>query len=281
MYKKSSSVGTIAFVSLKAFFENLPMFFKYLLPPILLQILAALILGVGMFFAMLQFGKNIGIFSFGVILAVFGIIILVQALWNFLIRMGGLILISKKIIENEPLRETKYYTEAFKNREGYILYLLITGCIFPLILLAIAFVLSAYTGFADLFTGSFIPKTGSLMFAILVMFLLVFLAASPFLVVTFQSFALNPRLTPLESIVKGMKLSGLKYFQSLVLIVLYTVITTIMTGLLGVFGKMVSVATGFSEDIINLIVQLLSQFLLPYTIICFTWWYLRLEKESR
>lgn len=285
MYKKNSSVRTIAFGSAGAFFGNLSLFIKYLFPPVLLQILATIFLGIGMFFLFMHIG---GVDSGTVVtpfvsavIAVAGIIILINALWSLLIKMGGLILISKQIIENEPLKEAEYYTNAFKNREGYIMYLLITGFIFPLILIALAFIFCMFTRVSFRFSGIPLPENSDFIIALTIVLCGIFIIFSPFLIITMQSFALNPRLTPWEAIVKGMRLSGGKYFQSLGLLILYTIITGIITTLMSIFGKMASAATGISDNIVSLTVQLLSQFLLPYWALCFTWWYLRMEKEDR
>ncbi len=282
MYKKSSSILTIAFRSFTGFFENFSVFFKYILPPVLLQILASVILGIGIFIIGMQaVSGGIGAGTvFGGLFAVVGTVLLCKAIWSLLIRMGGLVLISKQIVENEPLRELKYYTETFKNRRGYVMYLLITGFLIPLIPFVFTFpkimniitAISSGAGYGTqlLYDIGFVSLILTGFFAIL----------GPFLIVTLQSFVLNPKLTPWESIVKGMRLSGSKYLQSWGLMLIYGVIMLVISLLLGIFAKIISIGTGISYDTVKIAAQLISQFLQGYTILCFTWWYLRLEKED-
>lgn len=203
---------------------------------------------------------------------IIGIVILCKAIWDLLIRMGGVVLISKQIIENEPLCEAKYYIETFKNRTGYVKYLLIAGFLIPLLPIALIF----YGCFQAGITGD---KT--LMLAPMLTGLMILLIMCPFLILTFQSFVLNPKLTPFEAIVKGMKLSGGKYLQSWGIMILHGIVMFAITGLFMIFAKMVSIGTGIEFNTIKLIVQLLIQFLQGYSLLCFTWWYLRLEKETR
>lgn len=275
MYKKSSSIWTIVFKSLVGFFENLPIFFKCFLPPILWQILACVFIGIGVVIVAAQaLGAKggIGALLAGVLVEIIGIVILCKAIWDLLIRMGGVVLISKQIIENEPLCEAKYYIETFKNRTGYVKYLLIAGFLIPLLPIALIF----YGCFQAGITGD---KT--LMLAPMLTGLMILLIMCPFLILTFQSFVLNPKLTPFEAIVKGMKLSGGKYLQSWGIMILHGIVMFAITGLFMIFAKMVSIGTGIEFNTIKLIVQLLIQFLQGYSLLCFTWWYLRLEKETR
>ncbi len=274
MYKKSASVATIAAKSLVIYFEKLPMFLKYLAAPVLLQILGGVILGIGMFMVATKAigGGGAGAMMIGVLVLIAGIAVLVNAIWKYLIKMGGLILISKQIIENEPLKDTKYYTKAFESRSGYITYLLIAGFLIPLIPISLAFIGGFYAGYVG--DNNLLALSIFLSIAFLVIL-------CPFLIVTMQSFALSPNLTPWEAIVKGMKLSGGKYLQSWGLLILYSIIVTIISLLIAVFAMMVSTGAGLPKVTTDIISYIFSQFFIPYWAICFTWWYLRIEKEER
>lgn len=266
MYKKSSSIGTIVVKSLGIYFEKLPMFLKYLAIPVLLQILGAVIIGAGMFFIA---GGN---YIPAVIIITAGIVLLCNAIWKYLIKMGGLILISNHIIENEPLRELDYYTKTFENRGGYVAYLLISGFLIPLIPVCIGATGAAYAGAMG---------DKSLLVLSMLIAIGILVVMCPFLLVTMQSFALSPNLTPWESIVKGMKLSGKNYLPSWGILILYTIAAIIIMGLIAIFAKMVCVGAGLPKGSADIITQIFSQFFIPYWALCFTWWYLRIEKENR
>ncbi len=266
MHKKSSSIGTIVVKSLGIYFERLPMFLKYLAIPVLLQILGAVVIALGMFFiAQTNYIP-------AVVIITAGIVILCNAIWKYLIKMGGLILISRQIIENEPLRELNYYTRAFENRGGYVTYLLISGFLIPLIPVCIGAIGAAYAGAV----GDKSLLVLSLLAAIGVLVIM-----CPFLLITMHSFVLNPNLGPWDSIVKGMKLSGGNYLSSWGILILYTIISIVIMGLIAIFAKMVRVGAGLPKGMDDIITQIFSQFFLPYWALCFTWWYLRLEKENR
>ncbi len=266
MYKKSASVGSIAFKSLGIYFEKLPLFLKYLVVPVLLQILGGVVIGLGMFFiAKADYVPAI-------ILTAAGIIILCNAIWKYLIKMGGLILISRQIVENEPLREIEYYTKTFENRGGYVLFLLITGLLIPLIPLSILIIGGVQ---------SFISGDKSLLIKSVILFTGILALMAPYLIVTMQSFALNPNLSPWESIVKAIKLSGKNYFTSWGVIILYTVISAVVMLLVAIFAKMICVGAGLPKNVDSIIANICSQFFIPYWALCFTWWYLRMEKDYR
>lgn len=280
MYKKSASIFTIVFKSFSTFVYKLPQFLRYTFYPVFGQLLGLWI--VFSPFLMASSPENVHLPMVAAMLPV-GLIIFCHSFWKFLIISGGLVLISKQIIENETLREFKYYTEIFKKRsKDYIIYLLLVCLIILLIVLAVMLAAAFYAVANNVSVpGLTVPVIGATVVCALVLPL--------FTTVTLQAFVLNQSITPFQSILKGMTLTLRCYFQSLALWALILVVLTLWGLMIDYFVKtfvftqaLVEQYAGISKVITLLYMYTSITFtnlLLPFTTLVLTWWYLRIEKE--
>jgi len=287
MYKKSSSVFKIIGKSFSTFLNKFQEFLKYILYPVLGQLAGVFVCFLPFFLAQTPDRINIPLVF---ICMIAGLVLFCHAFWKYLLISGGLVLISRQIIENEQLQEFNYYTKLFEKRtKEYISYLLI------MIVISLLFVAAAvvwvFAMIAKYYTTSSINMSllvSQLALQALIFGLVVFLVASV-LFVTLEAFVLNPNLTPFQGILKGIKLSFRNYFPNLGLMLLLALISVLwseFTGLIlqnTVFNDALYTKYSAYADMLNVLQATLQacivNILLPFTAMCRTWWYLRMEKE--
>ena len=283
MYKKSASNLTIIYKSLSTFFYKLPQFLMYILYPVFGQLI-----GIYLAFApFLMASSPESVYLPAVLItAPLGIGIFCHSFWRFLIVSGGLVLISKQIIENETVREFKYYTEVFQKRASdYIAYLLILCFIWIIIGITITGIAFVYTIANNLSTSGLTIPIAFVTIAFLILMPL-------FSTIPIQSFVLSPNLTPFESIVKSIKLTARNYFSAFGFWILIVVITGLYGVLIDYFLKTLIFTQTFymqynhteaykaMATLLNACASgALANILLPFITLCFTWWYLRVEKS--
>lgn len=314
MYKKSTSILSIVAKSFTIFLEKLPAFLGYIAYPILGQFAGIMVCFAP--FLISPNPKNVSI-PLVFICLIAGIALFCHAFWRFLLISGGLVLISRQIVENEPLREFSYYTEIFKKRSReYIVFILLASFLIPLLLGGLSgfFFLIFMAVFKNTnfnitlppeivsqisqlliykglnidittFVNTLILTVLGLAFA----FLIFILISSIFSVAT-ESFVLNPNLTPTKSILKGAKLAVKNYFSNLGLLALVAIIGFIYGNILDliilnpIFNPSLYIKyAAYNNIIITLKSSAAFAFgsiLLPFGAICRTWWYLRMEKEN-
>lgn len=285
MYKKSASIFTIVFKSFKTFFDRLPQFLWFLGYPIFGQLIGVLLIFAP--FWMASSPESVYLPMLALTLPL-GLGIFCHSFWRYLLASASLVLISKQIVENGPVKDFKYYLDGFKKRSGeYIAFLLVTGFVIPLLLMLLIFIISA-----ALVALGYLPVSISMQKVNLIVLSiggLVGLIVLIFYSVPLQSFVLNPNLTPTESVLKGAKLTLRNYFPNLGLIILINIVT-LTFGLLVSFIVSNLIFTGaFYEEHsafrpIMKMLDLMTNYsicsvLLPFSTIAFTWWYLRMEKE--
>ncbi len=288
MYKKSTSVFKIVAKSFSTYLKNIQEFLKYILYPIFGQF-------AGVFVCFLPFfmtGGNQSNINIPLVLLcmIAGLIIFCHAFWKYLLVSGGLVLISRQIVENEPVQEFSRYTEIFSKRsKDYIKYL------FIMILISLLFVAAAvvwmFAMIAKYYNVQSIDMTslaGQLLFQALPLVLAIFLISSV-LFVCLESFALNPNATPFGGILKGIKLSVRNFFPNLglmLILILISVVFSEFTGLIlknAVFNEALYAKYGAFSDMVSLL-EVTAQgcivsILVPFITLCRTWWYLRMDKE--
>ncbi len=285
MYKKSSSVFTIVSKSFTEYLFRLPQYLKYILYPLFGQLIGITVC----FLPFLISGQNVNL-GMAFICLILGLILFCHSFWQYALISGGLILISKQIVENEPLKEFKYYTEIFKKRtKDYIVFLLISAIIIPILFIALIIALFAALGLSpQMFVSGDFASPSSIQ-AIALIGLITFAFALLF-TVTLQSFVLSPNLTPTESILKAIKLALKNYFPNLGIVILLSIIVQIWSFI----TSQLSNALIFTQDfymkhmsamqMINLIKGYFSAtmggLLLPFSMLCLTWWYLRMDKKE-
>ncbi len=285
MYKKSSSVFTIVSKSFTEYLFRLPQYLKYILYPLFGQLIGITVC----FLLFLISGQNVNL-GMAFICLILGLILFCHSFWQYALISGGLILISKQIVENEPLKEFKYYTEIFKKRtKDYIVFLLISAIIIPILFIALIIALFAALGLSpQMFVSGDFASPSSIQ-AIALIGLITFAFALLF-TVTLQSFVLSPNLTPTESILKAIKLALKNYFPNLGIVILLSIIVQIWSFI----TSQLSNALIFTQDfymnhmsamqMINLIKGYFSAtmggLLLPFSMLCLTWWYLRMDKKE-
>ena len=108
--------------------------------------------------------------------------------------------------------------------------------------------------------------------------------------VTLQSFVLSPNLTPTESILKAIKLALKNYFPNLGIVILLSIIVQIWSFITGQLSNALIFTQDFymnhmsAMQMINLIKGYFSAtmggLLLPFSMLCLTWWYLRMDKKE-
>ncbi len=100
-----------------------------------------------MFLPFLISGQNVNL-GMAFICLILGLILFCHSFWQYALISGGLILISKQIVENEPLKEFKYYTEIFKKGQKTILFFfLISAIIIPILFIVLIIALFTALGF--------------------------------------------------------------------------------------------------------------------------------------
>lgn len=285
MYKKSSSVFTIVSKSFTEYLYKLPQFLKYILYPLFGQLIGITVC----FLPFLISGQNVNL-GMAFICLILGLILFCHSFWQYALISGGLILISKQIVENEPLKEFKYYTEIFKKRtKDYIVFLLISAIIIPILFIVLIIALFTALGLSPQMFASGDFASPSSIQAIALIGLITFAFALLF-TVTLQSFVLSPNLTPTESILKAIKLALKNYFPNLGIVILLSIIVQIWSFI----TSQLSNALIFTQDfymnhmsamqMINLIKGYFSAtmggLLLPFSMLCLTWWYLRMDKKE-
>ena len=290
MHKKCASILTIVFESFSTFFMKIPQFLLFMFYPLLGQLI-----GIFLCFFPKKKKKNPQNINIALLLVcmVAGLIIFCHAFWRFLLIQGALVLISKQIVENEPLKEFKYYSEGFKRRSrDYIAYLLL--------MFVVSFILSAL-----LLASIFVFAGGSManilqnphaMAASLILPLttgaIVMIVLTPLFTITLQTFVLNPQLSPFNSIIKAFGLSIKNYFPLWGLIILIGVVSLVWGQIVASFSKtfiftetlMNSYEPGSGKEMMLLLdfwtSFIAANVLLPFTTMCYTWYYLRVEKEQ-
>lgn len=285
MYKKSSSVFTIVSKSFTEYLFRLPQYLKYILYPLFGQLIGITVC----FLPFLISGQNVNL-GMAFICLILGLILFCHSFWQYALISGGLILISKQIVENEPLKEFKYYTEIFKKRtKDYIVFLLISAIIIPILFIVLIIALFTALGLSPQMFASGDFASPSSIQAIALIGLITFAFALLF-TVTLQSFVLSPNLTPTESILKAIKLALKNYFPNLGIVILLSIIVQIWSFI----TSQLSNALIFTQDfymnhmsamqMINLIKGYFSAtmggLLLPFSMLCLTWWYLRMDKKE-
>lgn len=280
MYKKSASVFKIVFKSFSTFIYKLPQFLKYIAYPVFGQLLGLWI--VFSPFLMASNPKNVYL-PMVVVALIAGLIIFCHSFWKFLLVSGGLVLISKQIVENEPLKEFRYYTEIFQKRtKDYIIYLLLLCLITLAIVAGVLFVAAVYAIANNVSVpGLTVPIAGCTVLLILIMPL--------FSTITLQTFVLNQNLTPYQSIVKAAGLTLRYYFQSWGVLVLIYSINILWSLMIDYFVKTFVFTQAVYEqhaDISNMVEFLQAytagtfvSLFAPFVTLALTWWYLRIAKE--
>lgn len=292
MLKKSSSVFSIVYKSFAAYFYRLSQFLKYMLYPAFGWVLGIIIIFLPFLIAKTQEEVNLGFVLVGLI---FGLIIFCHSFWKYLLVSGALVIISKKIIENEETKEFSYYTEGFAKRsKDYIKYLLAMIFIPFLFVLLYSIAMVLIVVLSALLAsglGVTLQKETVQMIIRILSFGGVFLMV-PLFIVTLQSFVLNPNLTIFQSIKKGMGLAFKGFFSSWGLIILISIIGVLWGQLIAylltssVFSEVSNIPNEITTDFaIKFFIYLCTCFgfgvlLLPFSTLCYTWWYLRLEKEA-
>ena len=228
MYKKSSSVFTIVSKSFTEYLFRLPQYLKYILYPLFGQLIGITVC----FLPFLISGQNVNL-GMAFICLILGLILFCHSFWQYALISGGLILISKQIVENEPLKEFKYYTEIFKKRtKDYIVFLLISAIIIPILFIVLIIALFTALGLSPQMFASGDFASPSSIQAIALIGLITFAFALLF-TVTLQSFVLSPNLTPTESILKAIKLALKNYFPNLGIVILLSIIVQIWSFITG------------------------------------------------
>lgn len=289
MLKKSSSVFSIVYKSFAAYFYRLPQFLKYMLYPAFGWVFGIVLIFLPFLIAKTPEEVNLGLAFVGLI---FGLVIFCHSFWKYLLVSGALVIISKKIIENEETKEFGYYTEGFSKRsKEYIKYLF--GMIFvPVVCVLLYSVAAIIIVILSALLASALGVTlQEEAMTKLVSFGGAFLM-TPLFIVTLQSFVLSPNLTVFQSIKKGMKLAFRGFFPSWGLIILILVIGVLWGQLIAylltssVFSGVSSMPGEITGDfVMKFFIYLCTCvgfgiLLLPFSTICYTWWYLRLEKEA-
>lgn len=285
MYKKSSSVFTIVSKSFTEYLFRLPQYLKYILYPLFGQLIGITVC----FLPFLISGQNVNL-GMAFICLILGLILFCHSFWQYALISGGLILISKQIVENEPLKEFKYYTEIFKKRtKDYIVFLLISAIIIPILFIVLIIALFAALGLSPQMFASGDFASPSNIQAIALIGLITFAFALLF-TVTLQSFVLSPNLTPTESILKAIKLALKNYFPNLGIVILLSIIVQIWSFITGQLSNALIFTQDFymnhmsAMQMINLIKGYFSAtmggLLLPFSMLCLTWWYLRMDKKE-
>jgi len=285
MYKKSSSVFTIVSKSFTEYLFRLPQYLKYILYPLFGQLIGITVC----FLPFLISGQNVNL-GMAFICLILGLILFCHSFWQYALISGGLILISKQIVENEPLKEFKYYTEIFKKRtKDYIVFLLISAIIIPILFIVLIIALFAALGLSpQMFVSGDFASPSNIQ-AIALIGLITFAFALLF-TVTLQSFVLSPNLTPTESILKAIKLALKNYFPNLGIVILLSIIVQIWSFITGQLSNALIFTQDFymnhmsAMQMINLIKGHFSAtmggLLLPFSMLCLTWWYLRMDKKE-
>lgn len=314
MYKKSTSVVSIITKSVGIFFEKLPSFLKYIAYPVLGQLAGIMVCFAP--FLISPDPKNVNILLVFMCL-IAGLVLFVHAFWRFLLVSAGLVLISRQIVENEPLQEFNHYTKVFEKRsKEYIVFILLAAFIVPVLLLlvaAVAFVLFLLVFKEVNFGFNLPPEVVSQISAALaakglnadaatfvnllmhvfygILFaLFVFVLVSSVFGVSTETFVLSPNLTPLKSILKCAKLSFKNYFSNFGLLLTLFAIGFII----GQIVELIIIGPMFSEslylkyaaykDIISMlrasVAIAIGSIFMPFGVLCRTWWYLRMEKEN-
>lgn len=285
MYKKSSSVFTIVSKSFTEYLFRLPQYLKYILYPLFGQLIGITVC----FLPFLISGQNVNL-GMAFICLILGLILFCHSFWQYALISGGLILISKQIVENEPLKEFKYYTEIFKKRtKDYIVFLLISAIIIPILFIVLIIALFTALGLSPQMFASGDFASPSNIQAIALIGLITFAFALLF-TVTLQSFVLSPNLTPTESILKAIKLALKNYFPNLGIVILLSIIVQIWSFITGQLSNALIFTQDFymnhmsAMQMINLIKGYFSAtmggLLLPFSMLCLTWWYLRMDKKE-
>ena len=285
MYKKSSSVFTIVSKSFTEYLFRLPQYLKYILYPLFGQLIGITVC----FLPFLISGQNVNL-GMAFICLILGLILFCHSFWQYALISGGLILISKQIDENEPLKEFKYYTEIFKKRtKDYIVFLLISAIIIPILFIVLIIALFTALGLSPQMFASGDFASPSSIQAIALIGLITFAFALLF-TVTLQSFVLSPNLTPTESILKAIKLALKNYFPNLGIVILLSIIVQIWSFITGQLSNALIFTQDFymnhmsAMQMINLIKGYFSAtmggLLLPFSMLCLTWWYLRMDKKE-
>lgn len=285
MYKKSSSVFTIVSKSFTEYLFRLPQYLKYILYPLFGQLIGITVC----FLPFLISGQNVNL-GMAFICLILGLILFCHSFWQYALISGGLILISKQIVENEPLKEFKYYTEIFKKRtKDYIVFLLISAIIIPILFIVLIIALFTALGLSpQMFVSGDFASPSNIQ-AIALIGLITFAFALLF-TVTLQSFVLSPNLTPTESILKAIKLALKNYFPNLGIVILLSIIVQIWSFITGQLSNALIFTQDFymnhmsAMQMINLIKGYFSAtmggLLLPFSMLCLTWWYLRMDKKE-
>ncbi len=285
MYKKSSSVFTIVSKSFTEYLFRLPQYLKYILYPLFGQLIGITVC----FLPFLISGQNVNL-GMAFICLILGLILFCHSFWQYALISGGLILISKQIVENEPLKEFKYYTEIFKKRtKDYIVFLLISAIIIPILFIVLIIALFTALGLSpQMFVSGDFASPSNIQ-AIALIGLITFAFALLF-TVTLQSFVLSPNLTPTESILKAIKLALKNYFPNLGIVILLSIIVQIWSFITGQLSNALIFTQDFYMNhmsvmqMINLIKGYFSAtmggLLLPFSMLCLTWWYLRMDKKE-
>ncbi len=290
MHKKCAANFTIVFESFSTFFIKIPQFLLYLFYPLIGQLLGIFLCFLPVFIAGNPQNINIPLLF---ICMIIGLIMFCHAFWQFLLVQGALVLISKQIVENESLREFKYYTEGFKRRSSdYIAYLMLM----LLISLAISILIVSsifFLGSANM--GNILHNPVSMASAIIVPIsigALIMLILAPLFTITLQSFVLSPHLSPLKSILKAFGLSIKHYFPLWGLIILVGIVGLVWGQIIASFSKAFiftdvlvnNFETGSGKEMIQLLEFWVSfvagNILLPFSTMCYTWYYLKVEKEE-
>lgn len=285
MYKKSSSVFTIVSKSFTEYLFRLPQYLKYILYPLFGQLIGITVC----FLPFLISGQNVNL-GMAFICLILGLILFCHSFWQYALISGGLILISKQIVENEPLKEFKYYTEISKKRtKDYIVFLLISAIIIPILFIVLIIALFTALGLSPQMFASGDFASPSSIQAIALIGLITFAFALLF-TVTLQSFVLSPNLTPTESILKAIKLALKNYFPNLGIVILLSIIVQIWSFITGQLSNALIFTQDFymnhmsAMQMINLIKGYFSAtmggLLLPFSMLCLTWWYLRMDKKE-
>ena len=275
MYKKSSSVFTIVSKSFTEYLFRLPQYLKYILYPLFGQLIGITVC----FLPFLISGQNVNL-GMAFICLILGLILFCHSFWQYALISGGLILISKQIVENEPLKEFKYYTEIFKKRtKDYIVFLLISAIIIPILFIVLIIALFTALGLSPQMFASGDFASPSSIQAIALIGLITFAFALLF-TVTLQSFVLSPNLTPTESILKAIKLALKNYFPNLGIVILLSIIVQIWSFITGQLSNALIFTQDFymnhmsAMQMINLIKGYFSAtmggLLLPFSMLCLT-----------
>ena len=314
MYKKSTSILSIVAKSFTIFLEKLPAFIGYIAYPVLVQFAGIMVCFAP--FLISPNPKNVSIpLVFMCLIA--GIALFCHAFWRFLLISGGLVLISRQIVENEPLREFSYYTEVFKKRSReYIIFILLASFLIPLLLGALSgfFFLIFMAAFKNVNFGIALPpevvsqisqiliykglnidvatfvNTIILTVLGLTFAFLIFILISSILSVASETFVLNQNLTPAKSIIKCAKLSFKNYFPNLGLLALVAIIGFVYGNILDliilnpIFNPSLYIKYAAYKNIIITLkgsaAFTFGSILMPFGALCRTWWYLRMEKEN-